>query len=103
LGVLAYFYASTPGQGSALARLTGNTLGDRQMGRAQPPVRDSLVGQRPTATVARLLEALGYDVSSGRIDAAADAFRRDNGLPPGDPVDLALLTALLNAASRSTR
>jgi protease YdgD len=103
LRVLADFYATTPSQGSALARLSGATISGGRLGAAQPPSRDSLAGRQPTATAAQLLAALGYDTAGGDIGGAAAAFRRDNGLPAGEAIDLPLLAALLNAAWRSGR
>jgi protease YdgD len=103
LRVLADFYATTPSQGSALARLSGAAISGGRLGTAQPPSRDGLAGRQPTATAAQLLAALGYDIAGGDIGGAAAAFRRDNGLPAGEAIDLPLLAALLNAAWRSGR
>jgi hypothetical protein len=103
LRVLADFYATTPGQGDALARLTGNTVGGDRLGKSAPPSGSSQVGKRPTATAAQLLTSLGYDVSGGDIGGAAAAFRRDQGLPAGEAIDIALLAALISAAQRSSR
>lgn len=103
LRVLADFYATTPSQGDALARLTGNTAGGDRLGQSQPPAGNSQVGKRPTATATQLLASLGYDVSGGNIGGAAAAFRRDQGLPAGEAVDIALLAALISAAQRSGR
>ncbi len=101
LRVLADFYATTPSQGDALARLTGNTIGAGRLGQSQPPTGDSRVGKQPTATAAQLLASLGYDVSGGNIGGAAAAFRRDRGLPASEAVDIALLAALIRAAQHS--
>ena len=108
LRVLADFYATTPSQGSALARLSGAAINGGRLGAAQPPsrdglARDGLAGRQPTATAAQLLAALGYDTAGGDIGGAAAAFRRNNGLPAGEAIDLPLLAALLNAAWRSGR
>jgi hypothetical protein len=101
LRVLADFYLTVPRQSDPLPRLTGYTISGRRMGSAQPPARNGLVGTRPTATASRLLVALGYDVSGGRLGTAAAAFRRDNGLPASEAIDMGLIAALLNAAWRS--
>jgi protease YdgD len=103
LRVLADFYAATPSQGDALATLTGNTAGGGRLGRSQPPAGSSQVGRQPTATAAQLLVSLGYDVSGGDIGGAAAAFRRDQGLPASEAVDIALLTALISAAQSGGR
>lgn len=103
LRVLADFYATTPSQGDALARLSGNTVGGDRMGESRPPSGSSQVGRQPTATASRLLASLGYDVSGGDIGGAAANFRRDQGLPGGESVDIALLAALISAAQRSGR
>ncbi len=103
LRVLADFYLHSAAQGSALARLTATPISNNRMGRAQPPARDGVIGRQPTATTARLLAALGYDVSAGKLGKAVAAFRRDNGLPPGEEMDITLLAALVNAAARSGR
>lgn len=103
LRVLADFYAASPSQGSALARLTGAPLSGQRLGDPRPPSTAGEVGRQPTATAATLLAALGYDVSGGRLGAATAAFRRDNGLPAGEAIDLPLLAALLNAAHASGR
>lgn len=100
LRVLADFFAATPDQGRALANLAAAPLDGNRLGGAQPPAGGSRIGRQPTATVSQLLEALGYPVAGGDIAAAADAFRRDRGLPAGGPADIALLTALLTAAQR---
>lgn len=101
LRVLADFYAVAGGQGGQLAQATGGTIGGQRLGRAQAPAGGAVVGRQPSATAATLLAALGYDVSGGRLGAAAAAFRRDNGLPAGEAIDIGLVAALLNAASRS--
>ena len=101
LRVLADFYLHSAGQGDTLAQLTVSPISNNRLGHAQPPAGDSQIGRQPTATAAQLLAALGYDVSAGNLGKAAAAFRRDNGLPPGEAVDIALLAALVNAASRS--
>jgi V8-like Glu-specific endopeptidase len=103
LRVLADFYISTPAEVDNLARLTGNAIGGARMGRAQPPAGQSQVRGQPTATATDLLASLGYDVSGGRLGAAAAAFRRDRGLPPGEGIDLALLAALVSAAQAGGR
>ena len=100
--VLADFYLRSPSQGASLAALTAAPISDNRMGRAQPPAGGGSVGRQPTATAEQLLAALGYDVSGGKVDAAAAAFRRDHGLPAGG-VDLTLLAALVNAAQHSGR
>lgn len=101
LRVLADFFAATPDQGRALATLTAASVSGNRLGGAQLPAGGGLIGRQPTATIEQLLEVLGYDITGGDIAAAANAFRRDHGLPPGGAADISLLTALLNAAKRS--
>ena len=103
LRVLADFYLATPSQGRALATLTDASVSGDRLGRAAPPANGGTVGQQPTASVAKLLAALGYDVSGGNINAAAAAFRRDHGLPASNANDLTLLAALLNAAQAGSQ
>ncbi|MGF1593519.1 MAG: trypsin-like serine peptidase [Kiloniellaceae bacterium] len=103
LRVLADFYISTPAEGDNLARLTGNAIGGARLGRTQAPAGQSQVRGQPTATATDLLASLGYEVSGGRLGAAAAAFRRDRDLPPGEGIDLALLAALVSAAQAGGR
>jgi len=103
LRVLADFYAATPSQGSALARLSGAPLSGQRLGDPRPPSGAGEVGRQPATTAATLLAALGYDVSGGRTGEAAAAFRRDHGLPAGETIDLPLLAALLGAAYATGR
>ena len=103
LRVLAAYYLRIPRQSDPLPRLTGYTVSNSRLGRSQAPASGNPVGRQPTATVSRLLEALGYGVTGGDIAAAAAAFRGDHGLPPGGGVDVALLTALLTAAQNGGR
>lgn len=98
LRVLGDYYLRSAAQGETLARLTATSISGNRLGRATPPAADGLVGRRPTATATLFLEALNYDVVGGRLDAAAARFRRDQGLNGGDAIDIALLTALVNAA-----
>lgn len=103
LRVLADFYAATPSQGAPLARAAGSSVNGQRLGTTQPPASGSLAGREPTATAERLLAALGYDVTSGKLGAAAAAFRRDHGLAGGATIDLTLVAALVNAAYASGR
>lgn len=103
LRVLGDYYLRSPAQGGALARLAATSVSDNRLGRATPPAAGGAVGRRPTATATLFLEALDYDVVGGRLDAAAARFRRDQGLSAGDGVDIALLTALVNAAREAGR
>ncbi|WP_340117180.1 trypsin-like serine protease [Pelagibius sp. 7325] len=102
LRVLADFFVATPDQGRALATLAAQPISDNRLGGTKLPAAGGTIGRQPTATVSQLLEALGYDVTGGDIAAAADAFRRDNGLPRGTS-DIALMTALLHAVQHQLR
>ena len=101
LRVMADFYLTIPREADPLPRLTGYSISDRRMGAAQPPARGTAVGRQPAGSAARLLAALGYDVSDGRLGTAAATFRRDNGLPRSEAIDMPLVGALLDAAYRS--
>jgi V8-like Glu-specific endopeptidase len=98
LRVLGDHYVRSPDQGDDLARLTATRISGDRLGRASPPAGSATVGQRPSATVQRLLEALGYEVTGGDIDAAAAAFLRDRGRSARSGASLELLTLLLAAA-----
>jgi len=102
LRVLADFFVATPDQGRALAPLAAASISDHRLGAAQLPAGGGMIGRQPTATVSQLLGALGYDITGGDIAAAASAFRRDHGLPPGTS-GITLMTALLNAAQNQGR
>lgn len=100
LRVLGDYYLRSASQGSALSRATAATISDNRLGRATPPSAGGQVGRQPTATVTRLLEALGYPVTGGNLDAAIADYLADRGQAAGRGASIELLTSLVNAAQR---
>lgn len=98
LRVLGDHFLRAAGQGDELARLTATAISGDRLGRATPPTATGPVGRRPSATVTQLLEALGYPVTGGDIEAAAAAFLRDHGRTAQAGASVELLTLLLAAA-----
>lgn len=96
LRVLGDHFLRSASQSDDLARVSNTRLSGDRLGRATPPGGGGTVGRRPSATVTQLLEALGYEVTGGAIDAAAAAFLRDRGQSADSSLEL--LTLLLSAA-----
>jgi V8-like Glu-specific endopeptidase len=103
LRVLGDYYLRLASQGSALSRATAATITDNRLGRATPPSARGPVGRQPTATVTRLLEALGYPVTGGRLDAAIADYLADRGQTASRGASVELLTSLVNAAQQQAR
>lgn len=101
LRIVADHYLRTAAQGSALARLAALPRRGDRLGQAVPPSANSPVRRIPNVSAANLLQGLGYAADVG-LGQAANRFRNDRGLAGHGPVDIALLTALLQAARSGT-
>lgn len=100
LRVLGDYYLRSASQGSALSRATATTISDNRLGRATPPSASGPVGRQPEATVTRLLEALGYPVTGGNLDAAISDYLAKRGQTAGRGASIELLTSLVNTAQQ---
>ncbi|MEO3430645.1 trypsin-like serine protease [Pelagibius sp. CAU 1746] len=100
LRVLGNYYLRSTAQSAAFTQAAAAAIVDNRLGRATLPSAGGPVGRRPTATVARLLEALGYPATGGDLDAAIAAYLKDRGQAARRGASIDLLTSLINSAQR---
>ena len=96
--VITDHFVRSASQDSVLARTAALPSSGSRLGAAEAPRSGGPVRQRPRASTALLLRALGYGSAAQDLDAAVDQYLRDQNLTGGRPSEIGVLAALIATA-----